>query len=270
MSDASRQQRRREAREKIKAGRQLLAKGLSLQPSGAEIVAVAMAVKAKLEEAGNNRRASEAAELAQDLVEASIAARPPTLQKIACAKGCAYCCHTLVAITAPEAFRLANAVRAGLAAGMSPETVRARGRPLHGIAANDRIGRKLACPLLVDGACSVYRHRPLVCRQATSLDLAACIDEFEGRNLNARVPISGTYQQHSSNAHITLLAALRALGLSNDPLELASALDVALSDPQAEAKWLAGEDVFRDVPRLAKRDSQVERAITHVAAALAA
>lgn len=30
------------------------------------------------------------------------------------------------------------------------------------------------------------------------------------------------------------------------------------------------EDVFRDVPRLVKRDAQVERAITHVAAALAA
>lgn len=244
MSDATRQQRRREVREKVKIGRQLLGKGLPLQPKAAEVVAVAMAVKAKLEEVGNTRRASEAAELAQDLVEASIAARPPTLQKIACAKGCAYCCHTLVAVTPPEAFRLANAVRAGLAAGMSADAVIARGKPLIGIATNDRIGRKLACPLLVDGACSVYRHRPLVCRQATSLDLAACIDEFEGRNLTSRVPISGAYQQHSSNAHITLLAALRALGLSSDPLELASALEVALLDPQAETRWLAGRMCF--------------------------
>lgn len=270
MSDASRQQRRRESREKVKVGRQLLSKGLPLQPSAAEVVAVAMAVKAKLEEGGNAKRASEAAELAQNLVETSIAARPPTLQKIACAKGCAYCCYTLVAVTAPEAFRLANAVRAGLAAGLSSDAVRERGKPLIGVAASDRIGRKLACPLLVDGACSVYRHRPLVCRQATSLDLAACIDEFEARNMTSRVPISGAYQQHSSNAHITLLAALRALGLSTEPMELASALDVALADPGAEARWLAGEDVFRDVPRLVKRDQQVERAIVHVAAALAA
>ncbi len=270
MTDATRQQRRREIREKVKVGRQLIAKGLPLQPNATEIVAVAMVVKAKLEEAGNGRRASEAAELAQTLVETSIAARPPTLQKIACARGCAYCCHTLVAVTPPEAFRLANAVRAGLAAGMSAEVVTDRGRPLIGIAADARIGRKMPCPLLIDGACSVYRHRPLVCRQATSLDLAACIDEFEGRNLTSRVPISGAYQQHSSNAHITLLGALRALGLSTDPLELASALEVALADPQAEVRWLGGEDVFRDVPRIVKRDSTVERAIGHVAAALAA
>jgi len=268
MSDATRQQRRREVREQIKAGRQLLGKGLSLQPKAAEIVAVAMVVKAKLDEAGNARRASEAAELVQTLVETSVAARPPTQQKIACAKGCAYCCHTFVAVTPPEAFRLADAVHAGRAAGMTPDAVRTRGKPLIGIPPEARIGGKLPCPLLVDGACSVYRHRPLACRQATSLDLAACIDEFEGRNLDARVPISGAYLQYASNAHITLLGALRATGLSTEALELAAALDVVLATPDAEARWLAGEDVFRDVPRHAPRETQIERAIQHVADAL--
>jgi hypothetical protein len=270
MSEATLQQKRREIREKLKAGRSLLGKGLSLQPKAAEIVAVAMAVKAKLDEAGNPRRASEAAELAQTLVETSLNARPPTLQKIACARGCAYCCHTFVGVTPPEAFRLADAVRAGLAAGMSTETIRERGRPLMGIAPDKRIGGKLPCPLLVDGACSVYRHRPLVCRQATSLDLVACVDEFEGRNLAAQIPISGTHLQHSSNAHITLLGALKAAGYSTDALDLASALDVALSNPDAEARWLGGEDVFRNVPRLVTREATTRRAIDHIASALAA
>jgi hypothetical protein len=269
MSDATRQQRRREMREQIKAGRVLLGKGLSLQPKAAEIVAVAMVVKAKLEEAGNRRRASEAAELAQTLVETSITVRPPTVQKIACAKGCAYCCHTFVAITPPEAFRLADAVRAGRAGGMTADVVRVRGAALIGVRPNERIGRKLACPLLVDGACSVYRHRPLACRQATSLDLTACIDEFEGRDLEARIPISGAYLNYASNAHVTLLGAMRAAGMSTDALELAAALDVALAIPDAEAQWLAGEDVFRDVQRPGAREAQTERAIQHVADALA-
>lgn len=270
MSDATRQQRRREAREKVKAGRQILAKGLSLQPKAAEIVAVAMVVKAKLDEAHNPRRASEAAEIAQALVETSVAARPPTLQKIACAKGCSYCCHTFVGATPPEIFRLAHAVRGGLAAGMTVETIRDRAKPLIGIAPADRLGRKLPCPLLVDNACSIYRHRPMACRQATSLDLAACIDEFEGRDLEARVPISGAYLQHSSNAHITLLGALRAARLPTDALELAAALDVALAEPEAEARWLAGDDVFRDVARHVKREALTERAIQHVADAISA
>jgi hypothetical protein len=268
MSEASRQQRRREIREQIKAGRVLLGKGLPLQPKAAELMAVAMVVKAKLEEVKNMRRAGEAAELAQTLVETSVAARPPTVQKIACTKGCAYCCHTFVAVTPPEAFRLADAVRSGRASGMSADTVRARGKLLIGVRPGDRIGRKLPCPLLVDGACSVYRHRPLACRQATSLDLGACIDEYEGRNLDARIPISGAYLNFASNAHIALLGAMRATGLPTDALELAAALDVALAMPDAEARWLAGEDVFRDVQRPSPRDAQTERAIQHVADSL--
>lgn len=270
MSEVSRQQRRREIRERLKAGRHLLDTGLSLQPRTSEILAIAQVVKAKLDEAGNDRRAGEAAELAQTLAETSLAARPPTQQKIACARGCSYCCHTFVAITPPEAFRLAGAVRAGEAAGMSPDVVRERGRALIGVAPEARIGGKLACPLLVDGGCSVYRYRPLVCRQATSLDVAVCIDEFEGRNLSARIPISGVHLQHASNAHITLLGAMRAAGFATDALELAAALDAALSTPDSEARWLAGEDIFKHVPRQVKREARLEHAISHVASALAA
>ena len=269
MTDATRQQRRREMREQIKAGRALLGKGLSLQPKASEIAAVAMVIKSKLEEAGNVRRAGEAAEMAQSLVETSLAARPPTVQKIVCAKGCAYCCHTFVAITPPEAFRLADAVRSGRAAGMTADAVRSRGAPLVGVQPGERIGRKLACPLLVDGACSVYRHRPLACRQATSLDLAACVDEFEGRNLTARIPISGAYLNHSSNAHITLLGAMRAAGLPTTSFELAGALEVALTMADAEARWLAGEDVFRDAQRPGPREAQAEKAIQLIADGLA-
>ncbi len=270
MSEATRQQRRREIRDRVKTGRQLLGKGLPLQPKTSEILAIAQVVKAKLGEADNPRRASEAAELAQTLAETSLAARPPTQQKIACTRGCAYCCHTFVAITPPEAFRLAAAVRSGQAAGMSADAVRERGRALVGVSPEARIGGKLACPLLVDGGCSVYRFRPLVCRQATSLDVDVCIDEFEGRNLAARIPISGVHLQHASNAHITLLGAMRASGFATDALELAAALDTALTEPNAEARWLAGEDVFKNVSRQVTREARLEHAISHVAGALTA
>lgn len=270
MSEVSRQQRRREVREQIKAGRQLLTKGMPLQPRSSEIVAVAQVVKAKLDEADNARRAREAAELVQTLAETSLAARPSTQQKIACAKGCNYCCHTFVAVTAPEAFRLADTIRGMKTAGMEPEAIRARARPLIGVSPVDRIGARLACPLLVEGGCGIYRARPLVCRQATSTNLAACIDEFEGRNVDARIPISGVHLQHASNAHITLLGAMRAAGFTTDALELAAALDVVLAEPDAEARWLRGEDVFKSEPRQVTREPALEKAISQLAAALSA
>jgi len=270
MSEVTRQQRRREVRQQVKAGRQILTKGLPLQPSSSELIAVAQVVKAKFDEAGNVRRASEAAGLAQNLAEESLAARPPTQQKIACAKGCNYCCHTFVAVTAPEVFRLAETIRGTRIAGMEPDAIRARARPLIGVSPADRLGARLPCPLLLEGGCSVYRARPLVCRQATSTDLAACIEEFEGRNLNARIPISGVHLQHASNAHITLLGAMRAAGFATDALELAAALEAVLVAPDAEARWLQGEDVFKAVPRQVTREATLEKAISHVAAALTA
>jgi Fe-S-cluster containining protein len=153
---------------------------------------------------------------------------------------------------------------------MEPDAVRARAQPLIGVSPADRIGTKLPCPLLVEGGCSVYRARPLVCRQATSTNLAACIDEFEGRDLHSRIPISGVHLQHASNAHITLLGAMRAAGFATDAMELAAALHVVLAEPDAEARWLRGEDVFKAVPRQVTREAELEKAISHVAAALRA
>lgn len=269
MSEATRQARRREQRERFKAGTALISsRGLRQVPAPADLVAVATVVLGKLRESENTRRASEAAEIAQRLAEASLAASPPRV-KIACTKGCSYCCHTFVAITAPEAFRLAGAVRSAKAR-LDPAEIRRRAETLIGLSPQARIGAKLPCPLLIDGACSVYAERPLVCRQATSLDLAACLDEFEGRNPDAAIPISQPHLAHSSNAHVTLLAALKAAALPMAPIELGTALAIALDTPDGEARWLAGENIFAGAAQLSTRTGDVERVVTHIAALIAA
>lgn len=264
----SRQQRRREMREQLKLARSLVETGMPMQPKAVEIVAVAHLLRETLRDTAKPARASETAAIAQKLVERSLAARPTAGRHLACKKGCGYCCHSFVSVTPPEAFRLARAVRDGGAAGMTIDTVRQRARPLLGIAPKARIGARLPCPLLVDGACSVYGERPLVCRQATSLDVSACVSEFEGRDLDQRIPISSAHLEHSSNVHVALLSAMKASGLPTEALELAAALDVALAIPDGETRWLAGEDIFRDVPRQVTREPRIELAVARVAAAL--
>ena len=264
--ETSRQQRRKLQREQVKTGRAVMAAGLAAEPRHAEIMAVAHVIKAKLSERGNDRRASEAAALAQGLNETSLKARPPTRVSIACGKGCSYCCHGFVGILPAEAFRLADAVRAGKSGALDVAAVRARAVPLRGLGPDERIGRKLPCPLLGDGGlCSVYADRPLVCRQATSLSLPACIEEFEGQDRNGRIEVSTVHLAHSSNAHVVLLGALAAAGLPTTAYELSAVLDVALADADAEKRWLAGEDIFRDLPGNVSRPKQVEQ----VAAAIA-
>jgi hypothetical protein len=46
---------------------------------------------------------------------------------------------------------------------------------------------------------------------------------------------------------IALKGAFKRAGLATSAYELNSALSVALLTPNAEQRWLAGEDIFRDV-----------------------
>ncbi len=265
MDDASRQQRRKLHREQMKAGRAVLAGGLAAEPKRPEVIAVARVIAAKLMESGNDRRASEAAGLAQALNETSLKARPAKVA-IACKKGCNYCCHGFVGALPPEVFRIAEAVRTGQSGGLDAMTVRARADPLAGLGPDARIGRKLPCPLLAsDGSCGVYDVRPLVCRQATSLSLPACVREFEGVDRDARIESSSVHLAHSSNAHVVLLGAMAAAGLPTTGFELSSALTIALADVMAEQRWLAGDDVFRDLPRNVTRPAGVDQVARRIA-----
>jgi hypothetical protein len=257
MAGDSRQQRRRLERERRKIGERGLAKGLAVAPSRSDVVGVAEVLKAKLIEAGNDRRAGEAAGLAQSLSERSLRAFPAAAG-IACTKGCSYCCHGFVGIVPPEAFLIAEAVRTGQAGSLDAAAVRARAEPLRGLEADERVGRKLPCPLLVDGMCSVYRSRPLVCRQTTSLSLPDCIEEFEGTDPNGRIPISSVHLAHASNAHVALLGAMRAVGLPAEAYELGGLIDVVLAEPDCERRWLAGENVFGALTSTVRRQAEVD------------
>jgi Fe-S-cluster containining protein len=89
----------------------------------------------------------------------------------ACAKGCAFCCHLPVLVTAPEAALLAEVAR------RTPD-VRAR------LEKEER-----RCPFLGDDdLCVAYDVRPLRCRAHTSSDRAVCERVFRGERPAAAVP----------------------------------------------------------------------------------
>ena len=244
-----------------------MVRGLGATPSRDEVVGVAEILRAKLQEAGNDRRAGEAATLAQTLGDRSLRAYPSEA-RIACSRGCSYCCYGFVGVVPPEAFRIAEAVRNGQAGGLDAAAVRDRAQPLLGLDPPARVGRKLPCPLLVDGMCSVYEQRPLVCRQTTSLSLPHCIEEFEGTDPNGRIEISSVHLAHASNAHVVLLGAMLAAGLPSEAYELGSILDVALTDVACEKRWLAGEKVFAGLTSTVRRQPQVDFVARRIAGEL--
>ena len=127
-------------------------------------------------------------EIDDQLMDAAVERHEAAGERISCAKGCSACCRVQpVPITPPEAFALARlvealpeprrtAVRGAFAAAVErlreaglyavymqrdPEMTRAAA-----LAAVRRYGAlALACPFLLDDACSIYAERPFVCRQ---------------------------------------------------------------------------------------------------------
>jgi hypothetical protein len=86
-----------------------------------------------------------------------------------CKKGCAHCCHMPTLIYAHEAEEL------GKASGIAPKQLAYRERESVLEEAAAYVG--MACPFLnQDQSCSVYAHRPLICKLHHSLgdDPAAC------------------------------------------------------------------------------------------------
>lgn len=84
-----------------------------------------------------------------------------------CAKGCSACCHNPALVSEAEAMVIAQATGAKLA---SPQRV-------FDVAAGKEARRDyfapylgVACTFLKDGACSIYKNRPMVCRVQHSLE----------------------------------------------------------------------------------------------------
>lgn len=263
-SVSTRQQIRQQERALAKRGQAVLTTGLPVKPDKADVVAVAYVLARTLTDAADPERASAAAARMHALSEASTR-RTPGTATLACAKGCGYCCHSWVGATAPEILLLARAVRAASLrqTGLSDGVI-AASRATAGLTPLQRYGAKLPCPLLVDNACSRYRERPTVCRQATSLDLSGCIDEFEGRGMESDIKVSAVYLAHARNARVPLLAALRLAGLDAHTYEMSAGLTRALEFGNAEARWLAGDDVMAGVARGPQEPASAEQAIAMI------
>ncbi len=170
----------------------------------------------------------------------------------ACSKGCWYCCHTIIVLTAPEAFYLAEHIEATRdAAGLAAvkRSVTAADAVTRGKRGEERWGRGPPCPLLdiEEGACSVYEGRPLACRGAYSSSLASCKKAFAERAANPRSLGSEPFIYQNSDIVIRALAiGLKSTGRSLYRLEMNAALTAIWSTPNAFDAWLGGADIFRD------------------------
>ncbi|MBK8908153.1 MAG: hypothetical protein IPM60_09660 [Rhodospirillales bacterium] len=214
-------------------------------PDRAGLTAQVAILHGVLSNAGNSRRARDAADAAHRAFDRSMA-RHFRAEALACRRGCSFCCHAYVAASAPEALLAAAAVRAWPRAQRDAAVARIRATDdrTRGLAPHQRIGPEMPCPMLVDGRCSAYGVRPFSCRAEVSMDAGACERLMHGEPARRLAP---AFPHRLKMMESTALAvAASKVGLRAGILEFNAALRIAIDADDAEARWLRGEDVFAD------------------------
>lgn len=225
-----------------------MARGLPRPLSNDDALAIALVLHETFSDTTTQDRAARLADAAEALLDRTMSHDTKNLA-YACAKGCGWCCWQRVICTAPEVFRVAAWMRANSARPELPA--------LATIAAADAIPppapsptntmRRQPCALLVDNACSIHPGRPLPCRAVLSMSANACRDAMADPATAGPVPLVISGMDAAETVRTLMLTAVSAHGLSDDGYDLTKALLVVLPDPDAEKRWLAGEDILASV-----------------------
>lgn len=114
----------------------------------------------------------------------------------ACKVGCNHCCHIPIVIAETEALSIGKAI------GIKPENLKLE----PGSAKLSELTKKFEgyespCPFLKDGACSIYEHRPLACRNHINMDVDDLLCRLNGSGQSVPVPMA-------NNRHLSFGYAL--------------------------------------------------------------
>jgi Fe-S-cluster containining protein len=113
--------------------------------------------------------------------EAELAAARADGAPIACAPGCAFCCHLRVGVLPHEAVALWRHLRTGLPANESAEIERAileNAQRIDGMTAAEHRAANIPCAFLRAGRCSAYDVRPAACAAYHSASRERCEHAF--------------------------------------------------------------------------------------------
>lgn len=214
------------------------------------------AVAAATQDAARRGDHDGARRKAQSQLDIRLATAPrASHEAVACARGCAMCCHLRVAAMPAEVFGVLAYLRRQLTAAALTATaarIRDTAQRLHALRREALLTVNVACPLLDSaGACTAYPARPFNCRAYHSLDVRACEESFEDpSNLALGHPQSALLGAIHAGAQEGLRDSLRAGGADITQYELVTALAEVLDDPDCERRHAAGESPFRRAIRL--------------------
>jgi Fe-S-cluster containining protein len=168
--------------------------------------------------------------------------------KVACARGCSFCCNLRVEVQPYEAFRLAAWLRKHFDAPRLSaviERLRSNVSRSRALGPEGRKRENIPCALLgEDGACTAYEARPAQCRKYHSTDVEPC-KAFHATHDDTIESTMNEAVAHNVAVIITQgRHAVRAQELDDESVDMNFALLEALENPKAWRRWRDGKKAF--------------------------
>lgn len=161
---------------------------------------------------------------------------PEVPVQLNCRASCAWCCYEQLQVHILDAVGVA----ASLSAPLDYQLETRNGNELK------KIFRP--CPFLgADTRCTVYKHRPLVCRAYHSIDVTECQRVVESQEAARQVPMNIRYYGFPGLVQEATLKVFEELTIDRRPVVLGLAVATLSRDfDRITAHWLAGGDAFEE------------------------
>ena len=156
--------------------------------------------------------------------------------KVACFKGCHWCCHQAVFANSYELHFLSEQIKKDF----SPEELacvitKANAKSLITLELSDEeiLKYKAPCPLLKDGACSAYVARPVACRIYLSTKLETCLEFYAHPENETNYPALIDFPLRAGRMlNEGFRAALKEYGIETAEFRIEEGLRIVLKNNQ--------------------------------------
>jgi Fe-S-cluster containining protein len=169
--------------------------------------------------------------------------------KVACRKGCDFCCRVPVDVQAHEVFFAADHIQVHSSPAALLEIIARlaahRGR-VAALGDGARATSRSPCALLTAGSCSIYAGRPEACRSHHTSDAAVCEAHMTDPAVNLTKVYIPALRARMFAVMLGLDEAIEAAGYDERSYDFGSALHEALTNSLCLVLWLRRQNAFPD------------------------
>jgi Fe-S-cluster containining protein len=169
--------------------------------------------------------------------------------RVACRKGCDFCCRVPVDVQAHEVFFAADHIQVHSAPAALLEIIARLAAHRDRVAAlgdGARATSRSPCALLTAGSCSIYAGRPEACRSHHTSDAAVCEAHMTDPAVNLTKVYIPALRARMFAVMLGLDEAIEAAGYDERSYDFGSALHEALTNSLCLVLWLRRQNAFPD------------------------